>query len=184
VEDEPPGPVAKQYATVKHELGNFTIKYPTDWVTKSGGGTDAVPPWSSFEGNDAHVRVRADPGGSVIGSLATAGADVGLDIPQDDAASGLQALSPVAVVHAREVGDVKGNFLDYQETRAEIIHSEGFGEGRMSTFTGISGFTPYKGIRSTFLASDYQYTIVCQLPEKKFDNYESVFLEMIRSFTR
>jgi hypothetical protein len=183
-EEEPAGPVVKQYAAITHEIGNFSIEYPTDWVAKNGGGTNGIPPWVSFEGNDSHVRVRGDAGAVVIGSMADAGADIGLNIPENELAAGARQLAPVVVVHDHEKDAVKGDYLDFQESTPEVINAEGFGEGRMSTFSGKSGFTRYKGLRCTFLASDWQYNIVCTIPETKFERYEPVFRKMIATFKR
>jgi hypothetical protein len=179
----PAKPVEKQWGTFHHELGNFKIEHPTDWKVSSKGGTGGILPWALFEGDDASVRVRADQNGSSIGTIAQAGSNLGFSVPGVDQEEAPDELDPVAAVHEFQVNDVKGDYNDYEETPPETITTP-FGEGRLSVFTASSGFSKYKGLRCTFLASDFQYNIICKISSGQFDKFEPVFRRMVMSFQR
>lgn len=175
-----PEPLQVEYDSFKHELGGFTIKYPKGWETKSGGGSGGRPPHASFEDGTAHISIKHNAKGAAVSDMASIPSG-GQIIPGEE----IEEEPPAKSVH-EFMGETiySANYKDFEEMPGEEFQNS-FGKGWLSTFTGKEGFGgKQKAYRLTLPGGQFQYTVIAKCPEKKWETYEPVFLEVLKSVAR
>ena len=75
------------------------------------------------------------------------------------------------------------NFSSYKEGPGRAIETAGFGEGRISDFTGKESIfsSTVKGCRASVVHREHQYSIVCKCSPGQFKDVEPVFEKIIAS---
>ncbi|WP_417851343.1 hypothetical protein [Thalassoglobus sp.] len=176
----PAAPVQVQYSTFKHELGGFSVKYPSDWEMKEGGGSGGRPPFASFEDGTAYISIRHNPKGASIGSMASLPSG-GPIIPGEQ----VEEDPPAKSVHEFMAETVYSiDFKDFEELPGKEFKVP-YGVGWLSEFTGTEGFgSKKKAYRLTLTGTNFQYNVICKCPSHKWDDYEAIFMEVIKSIGR
>lgn len=164
------------YSTLKHEKGGFSIKYPSDWTADQG---DKVP-HASFTDNTAYVSFRNNEKGGAISSMASLPSG-GQIIPGAE----LEDEPPAKSVHEFMGETVYSNdYSDFEELPGREFQTP-FGAGWLSEFTGKEGLgSRIKAYRLTLPGGTYQYNVICKCPARKWDEYEPIFMEMLKSISR
>ena len=165
-------PAIPRLSPVQHELGLFTIDFPDAWTVTQGGGSGGIPPFANAERKGVFVAIRSDPAGTV---LFASNAPMG-EIPED--------LKPVHLAHNLVKLKMEENFSNYKETEQVPVMTK-FSEGRISEFTGKEGpFSPIKGLRATFISTNWTFKVICRCPEKEYAKQEPMFRKVIESLRR
>lgn len=166
------------FRAFKHEGGRLGAEYPEGWLVESGGGTGGVPPWVRFknEVQQVSISIRGSVSGTAISDIASVGGtlpgDLGEDIPDE--------LDPVAAVHQFQKDRISAEYNSYEESEPRKIDS-GFGEGRVSDFTGGSALSTEYGVRASLIANEYQYNVICKCPQKRLEEYKPIFERIVKS---
>lgn len=175
-----PKPLVVEYEEFKHELGGFSLKVPQGWETQSSGGSGGRPPVASFEDGTAHISVRHNPKGAAISDMASI-PQGGPIIPGEQE----EEEPPAKAVHEFMGQTIySADFKNFEEQPGKEFKVP-YGEGWLSVFTGKQGFGgTMKAYRLTLTGTQFQYNVICKCPEKKWEQYEPVFMEVIKSISR
>ncbi len=154
----------------------FKCEYPSGWTVESGGGQSGAPPWAKFIKGDVKIQVKSSMGMSAIGDIAknTGGMSDG---------ETAEERAPVATVHNLTKEKFAPEYGDYKESAPKAIET-GFGDTRVSEFTGTSGFSDVRGMRASMLGLNLQYTVICDCPEEDWDVCRPIFERVIKSMSR
>ncbi|TWT51874.1 hypothetical protein KOR42_33480 [Thalassoglobus neptunius] len=177
----PKQPEVVNYSTFEHDLGQFNIKYPSDWEVESGGGQGGRPPFATFEDGTARISVRHSRSGAPIADMASLPAG-GPIIPGE---APVDELPPAAKVHEfLTQKQFELDYSDYEETPGEEFDVP-YGTGWLVEFTGSEGFGgKMRAYRLTLVGSQWQYNVVAKCPNNRWDKYEPIFKEVISSIAR
>lgn len=175
-----PEPAVVQYATFSHELGQFKVKYPSDWEQKSGGGQGGRPPFASFEDGTADISIRHNLKGVSIADMASlpSGGPIipGAEEEEDP---------PAKAVH-EFLGQQQyaNDYRDFEELPGKEF-TVPYGDGWLSEFTATVGLGgKIKAYRLTLTGTQFQYNVICKCPEFQWEEYEPIFMEVIKSINR
>jgi len=166
----------KLTAVTEYENANspeevFHLDVPKGWVTVASGKTSMT----SVKAKRGSAMIYANE--NILGSIA--GDTIGAGQGQQDL-NGPDELQPFARVHEMKKKAYEEEYSSYKEEPAVTVRT-GFGKTRRSTFTGIKGFTKYKGYRATALGVQTQITVTCVCAEKDFDMLEPAFARAIET---
>lgn len=165
----------QNFVRFKSEHGGFSVEHPEGWTVESGGGTGGVPPWVRFGDSKATVAVKASLSGTAISDIAGA-FNQGEEIPDD--------MTPTAQAHDFQKMKVELDYNDYEETPATTLQVP-FGEVRQSEFTAKEGLlSTVKGLRATFITTQFQFNVICKCREQQFESYRPIFEKAINSIDR
>lgn len=167
-----------EFRRFTHKHGGLAADYPDGWLLKSGGGTGGVPNWVSFENEvqEIKISVRGSISGTAISDIASSGGGLPLDLGMDET----DDLAPVAGVHQYQKEKISADYDAYEETQPEKIDT-GFGEGRVSDFTGKNTLSSEHGVRATLISNQFQYTVICRCPKDRMEEYRPIFRKIISS---
>lgn len=173
-------PAQVNYSNFAHELGGFKVKYPAEWEVDSGGGSGGRPPFASFDDGTARISIRDNPKGSSVGTMASLPSG-GPIIPGEE----VEEDPPAKSVH-EFMGETvySHDFSDFEELPGKEFKVP-YGDGWLSEFTGKEGFgSKKKAYRLTLVGTQYQYNVICKCPQNKWDQYEPIFMEVLKSISR
>jgi hypothetical protein len=167
------------FAKYNAKNGDFALEYPDGWEAKGGGKKNHS---LKVTKGAVIIEVRSDLTGSLIGDIA--GNSVGVmpgGMPDGEFDAELD-LAPVAQVHQMAQEEMAELIGSYSEGKAEKVSTAGFGEGRMSEFTGKQGLgVEIKGMRATVLGRDKRVVVVCTCPPSNWDALKPAFKKVIES---
>jgi hypothetical protein len=155
----------------------FKIRYPEGWEHDTGSRPDNTYSWCKFTKGSAQIDVYADIQGSLM-----SGSDSRRE-PQEEGSES----APVHVAHELYKKTVAEGFAEYNESKPAVFKGSKLGEGRISEFRASAGGlfkSRVRGYHVTLLTNDRRVSILCQCPEKEFNQYKPTFLAVCRSLAR
>jgi|GEM_PF-4216218 hypothetical protein len=178
---EPP----QKYVAIKMGIVPMSGMKPEGWESTAGGGVSGVPIYVRIsDGDSISIDIRESEGSSAKGKMKKAIAS-GQEVHQIGGPSiGRVGDAPaVASTHEYHRGVVMKNFSSYKEGPGRAIETAGFGEGRISDFTGKESIfsSTVKGCRASVVHREHQYSIVCKCSPAQFKDVEPVFEKIIAS---
>ncbi len=178
---EPP----QKYVAIKMGIVPLSGMKPEGWESTAGGGVSGVPLYVRiYDGDSISIDIRESEGSSAKGKMKKAIAS-GQEVHQIGGPEiGRVGDAPaVASTHEYHHGVVMKNFSSYKEGPGRAIETAGFGEGRISDFTGKESFLSgtIKGCRASVVHREHQYNIVCKCSPAQFKDVEPVFEKIIAS---
>jgi len=136
------------------------------------------------DGGSIFIEIRESEGSSAKGKTKKAIAS-GQEVNQIGGPSigRVGEAPPVAATHEYHRTVVIKNFSTYKEGPARPIETKGFGEARISDFTGKETIfsSTVKGCRASVVHREHQYNIVCTCPPAQFKDVLPVFEKIISS---
>jgi hypothetical protein len=162
------------YVVYTDNLGSqFHVEYPKGWKIEAGArGTSN--PWARFKKGSATIRVKTSMGASALGDIMGGRSD-GEDIPDE--------LTAVAQFHTFMKDQYADEYSNYEEQPATMIMT-GMGDGQLSEFTASGGWgSKTKGIRLTWLAVNYQFTVLCDCSESDWAVCQPIFERVAKSLS-
>ncbi|MBT4866823.1 MAG: hypothetical protein HON53_17095 [Planctomycetaceae bacterium] len=162
------------YEVYADNRGNqFHVEYPDGWKIEAGArGTSN--PWARFKKGSATIRVKTSMGASAMGDIMGMGGD-DEDTPDE--------LTAVAQVHTFMKKQYADEYSDYEEQPAKMIKT-GMGDGQLSEFTAAGGWgSKTKGVRLTCLATNYQFTVLCDCSESDWAACKPIFERVAKSLS-
>jgi hypothetical protein len=175
----------EKYVPMRTGIAPFTGMIPDGWQSGASGGVGGVPVFAKItDGGSIKIDIRQTEGSSNKGKMKKAIAS-GQEVHQIGGPSvgRLDEAPSVVATHEYHRGVVTKDFMSYKEGPARPIQTEGFGEGRISDFTGQEGIFSGKitGCRATLVSSGYQWNIVCKCLPGQFKDVLPVFEKIIAS---
>jgi hypothetical protein len=177
----------EKYVALKMGLIPLSGVMPDGWQSGASGGIGGVPMFAKIsDGGSITIDIRETEGSSAKGKTKKAIAS-GQEVHQIGGPSmGRVDQAPaVAATHEYHRGVVTKDFMSYKEGPARPIQTEGFGEGRISDFTGREGVFSgtVTGCRATVVNAAHQWNIVCKCPPSQFKDVLPVFEKIIGSLS-
>jgi hypothetical protein len=169
----------EKYVAMQLDTIPVTGIMPEGWKFSYGGGTRGIPIFLKIsDGGSISIEMRETVGSSAKGQMMNdlkAGKEVTL------LRSGLNEAPSVDNTHEFNRKVVIKDFVKYDEGSGLAIETKGFGEGRISDFTGRDGYFSgtIKGCRASIAGADHQYSIVCKCPPAQFKDVRPVFEKII-----
>ncbi|MBT5019130.1 MAG: hypothetical protein HON04_10320 [Planctomicrobium sp.] len=178
-----PEPMVVEYEELKYPNGGFSVKYPKGWEVDANvdkGGSGGIPPFANFDDGTAHISIKHNNEGAAISDMASipGGGQIipGEQIEEDPPAKSVHEFMGETVYSL--------NFKKFEEQPGKELKLP-YGTGWLSTFTGKEGFGgTQKAYRLTLTGTRFQYNVICKCPEKKWEQYEPVFMEVIKSISQ
>jgi hypothetical protein len=173
--------VPSSYDTFKVEGGAFQILCPAGWEASGAGGPF---PWAKFTSGSAAIEVDTALVGSLIGDIAQAQNNMSADDSLQAMRKRKDApdLCPARAAHDFEKEEFANDFGVKEQ--APVPAQTGFGEARMSEFTGSRMGSAIHGCRVTALSPDKRYRIVCRCSESQWETLKPVFDKVIKSVAK
>ncbi|HEV8002448.1 MAG TPA: hypothetical protein VGP63_21355 [Planctomycetaceae bacterium] len=169
----------QKYVSMQLDIIPVTGVMPDGWKYNYGGGSRGIPIYLTItDGGSIVIDLRETVGSSAKGQMMNdlkAGKEVTLF------RSGLDAAPAIDDTHEFNRKVVIKNFVKYDEGSGLAIETSGFGEGRISDFTGKEGYFSgtIKGCRASLTDREHQYSIVCKCPPAQFKDVRPVFEKII-----
>ena len=178
--------VPSEFEEVVNQESNTKLQLPKGWEYTTSGGTGGKPVTIRTKNDGVKIQIRSNPKGSMMGSIANAGAAVGAPGAALGALGNnvedVEDISPISQVHSSVKDWVTQDFSNYTEQPGQEIDT-GLGEGRVSSFTssGSFGSTIY-GYRITIWHTKYQFNVIMQMSsQKKHEAYWPVLKKIVAS---
>ncbi len=177
----------QKYVAIRTGLLPLSGMMPEGWKSSAGGGVAGVPIYLKInDGDSIFIDIRETEGSSAKGKMKKAIAS-GEEVHQIGGPSiGHVGDAPaVASTHEYHRGVVIKNFSSYKEGPSRSLETAGFGEAKISDFTGkeslFSGTV--KGCRASVVHREHQYNIVCKCSPSQFKDVLPVFEKIIGSLS-
>jgi hypothetical protein len=169
----------REFEKFSNDETMFRCEIPKGWEAEARGGSGNIPPSVKIEKGTVKITYRSSLSGAAIQDMAQAGTNLAEGELPD-------VMKPVARVHEFQREKTLIETPDYKEIGPVEKIDTGWGEGRLSTFTGSVGFGgKYYGYRVTLLTTQYQWNVTCKCANKReFEAYAPIFRRIIESTGR
>jgi hypothetical protein len=177
---EPP----EKYVAMQPGIVPLSGEIPEGWKASYGGGIGGIRIYARIsDGGSISIDIRETEGSSAKGKMKKAiasGQEIGSFGSKTERIGDAPA---IAATHEYHRTVVIKNFSTYKEGPARPIETKGFGEGRISDFTGKEGMftSTIQGCRASVVHREHQYSIVCTCPPAQFKEVLPVFERIIAS---
>lgn len=164
-------PVPKSFKEFTAKDQSFSCESPVGWETKTGARADNSYGWGQFTKANADIKITADATGSIQGDIARSFGGAG-DSGENSA---------VAILHERQLDDMKEEMGGYKEKPAETIKTK-MGEGRRAEFLADGSMgSKIRGYRATLMTNNRRVTVLCKCPSSEWTALKPAFARVIES---